>query len=190
MHLFDVFLDVDHSMEKLKDNRTQVAAREGNDRLFMRRMQQYMPATQRAFLDRIGSSNFTLRQFSVSASNSISPCAQEVVTKYNTAVVALRKFRDAHLKIACVYVVAQARKAAAESAPAPPSTCPVGAMLARLAAEGDADLLAVCPISGLNLQSTSSSKSAPIRGTGGTELMTLLRSCRDATSRAVIPARA
>lgn len=178
-------------------------------------MQQYMPAVQRAFLDHIGGSSFPIRHFAASVSNSISPNAKEVVNKYNSAVIALRKFRDAHLKIACIYVVAQARKAeaaaaaiAAEAAVAPrspsaPSGCPVSAMLVRLAAEGDADLLAVCPVSGVNIkgvrsgsvpapsESTSqqSTKTAPVRGTGGTELVCLLRSCRDSTTRAVIPIR-
>jgi indoleamine 2,3-dioxygenase len=156
-------------------------------------MQKYMPSQHRAFLDRITSSTFNLRQLAVALSTSSSPVAQDLVNKYNAAVGALRKFRDAHLKIACIYVVAPARKAAIEAqqtlAP-PPPTCPVGAMLARLAAEGDADLLAVCPISGLNLngeKKTTNSSSEPILGTGGTELVTLLRSCRDATTRAMIP---
>jgi len=154
-----------------------------------------MPAQHRAFLYRLSGSTFNLRQLAIALSTSSSPVAQDVVNKYNAAVGALRKFRDAHLKIACVYVVAQARKAAVEAqqtlAPAP-ATCPVGAMLARLAAEGDADLLAVCPISGLNLNgekktATTKSSSEPVLGTGGTELMATLRSCRDATTRAMIP---
>lgn len=158
-------------------------------------MQKYMPAQHRAFLYRITSSTFNLRQLVVALSTSSSPVAQGLVNKYNAAVGALRKFRDAHLKIACVYIVAPARKAAVEAqqtlAPAS-STCPVGAMLARLAAEGDADLLAVCPISGLNLNgekptTTSRSSSEPVIGTGGTELVALLRSCRDATTRAMVP---
>jgi indoleamine 2,3-dioxygenase len=37
MHALDVFLDVDHALEKLEDDRTSVAARPGNDRLFMHR---------------------------------------------------------------------------------------------------------------------------------------------------------
>lgn len=183
-----------------------------------------MPAPHRAFLHRLASSPLSLRQFAVSLSASTTTAttassttafpsaasqthaaAQEVIIKYNAAVAALRKFRDAHLKIACVYVVAQAKKAAAEAAferqeqeqaqqhaqaqasSSSPSTagCPVAAMLARLQAEGDADLLAVCPVSGKSLQAVE--KKEPIRGTGGTELVALLRSCRDATTRAMIP---
>lgn len=153
-----------------------------------------MPGPHRAWLNRIAGSTFSLRQLVVALSSSAAPTAQDVVVRYNTAVGALRKFRDAHLKIACVYVVAQARKAAIEANEpiSAPATCPVGAMLARLAAEGDADLLAVCPISGLNLngESADKKKSEPIRGTGGTELVALLRSCRDATTRAMIPVAA
>lgn len=159
-------------------------------------MQKYMPAPHRAFLNRLASSPFSLRQFAVSVSTSTLPAAQDVVTKYNAAVASLRRFRDAHLKIACVYVVAQARKAAVEAHQPVVAAkgCPVAAMLARLQAEGDQDLLAVCPVSGLNLNGekkpVEEKKSEPIRGTGGTELVALLRSCRDATTRAMIPSGA
>lgn len=163
-----------------------------------------MPQAQRAFLARIGShptppscpsDTLSVRQLVVAlSSTSNSPAAHEVVGKYNGAVAALRRFRDAHLKIACVYIVAQARKAAIEAGTLEesPKMCPVGAMMKRLAAEGDSDLLAVCPISKLNLKGdpSGSEKKEAIRGTGGTELVCLLRSCRDATTRAIIPTNA
>jgi indoleamine 2,3-dioxygenase len=165
-----------------------------------------MPGVQRRFLEQIGShpvspssptDSLGVRQLVIALSaSSNSPAAHDVVRKYNAAVTALRRFRDAHLKIACIYIVAQARKAAVEAGivKEPKKTCPVGAMLRRLAAEGDADLLAVCPISGLNLSDDEQIQlrvpiepKGPILGTGGTELVTLLRSCRDATTRAMIP---
>lgn len=154
-----------------------------------------MTGSHRAFLNRIAySPSFSLRQLAVALSTSSSPIAQDLVNKYNSAVTALRRFRDAHLKIACVYVVARARKAAMEASQAPTPAaagCPVAAMLKRLEAEGDKDLLAVCPVSGRNMHGEKpAEKAEPIRGTGGTELVTLLRSCRDATTRAMIPVAA
>ena len=158
-----------------------------------------MPQVQRSFLERIGShptvpssssDTLSVRQLVIAlAKTSNSPAALEVVAKFNNAVAALRRFRDAHLKVACVYIVAQARKAAIEAGivEEQPKMCPVGAMMRRLAAEGDADLEAVCPISKLNLNGEGSEKKEAIRGTGGTELVCLLRSCRDATARAIIP---
>ncbi|KAF8315144.1 IDO-domain-containing protein [Clavulina sp. PMI_390] len=227
MHAFDLFLDVDHAMERNADEsslRTPVEAREGNDRLFMQRMQKYIPGPHRAFLNHLSSNTHNVRNFAVSLSQSTSStpaftaAAQDVIKQYNNAVCALRRFRDAHLKIACVYVVAQAKKAAqlkeveaqenaqeqSQAAKAKAAGCPVAAMLARLEAEGDADLLAAtgrCPVSGVslappiapvipvvrNLGCAGPALKEPIRGTGGSELVTLLRSGRDATTRAMIP---
>ena len=172
-----------------------------------------MPTTQRGFLYKLASSQFSLRLMAISASQATSsPVAHELVTKYNNAVCTLRRFRDAHLKIAGIYVVAQARKAAIEAgrkvdvlppvtggsgggAIAATGSCPVGAMLRRMAEEGDADLLAVCPVSGLGLgldvskSSPSPSSSCAVKGTGGTELVGMLRGNRDSTTSAMIPVR-
>ncbi|KAF8330068.1 Indoleamine 2,3-dioxygenase [Cantharellus anzutake] len=191
MHSLDVFLDIDHTMEK-HDLRSPVVTREDADRTFMRRMQGYMPAIHRGFLHKLVSSNFSLRSMAISASQANSPLAHELVTKYNDAVCAMRRFRDVHLKIAGIYVVAQARKAAVEAGKRVviPSACPVSAMLRRMAEEGDADLLAVCPVSGLGLGDVVSKPSAcPIKGTGGTQLLGLLRGNRDSTTRTIIPTR-
>lgn len=46
MHSLDLFLDVDHSMEKTKDSRTAVDPRAGNDRLFMRRYASFLPLSE------------------------------------------------------------------------------------------------------------------------------------------------
>src|SRR5260370_2055038 len=117
-------------------------------------MQAYMPSIQRGFLYKLASSSFSLRSMAISASQATSSSfAHELATKYNNAVSTMRRFRDAHLKIAGIYVVAQARKAAIEAGRQAviPAGCPVSAMLRRMAEEGDADLLAVCPVSGLGL---------------------------------------
>ncbi len=155
-------------------------------------MQAYMPAIQRGFLYKLASSSFSLRSMAISASQATSSLAHELVTKYNNAVSTMRRFRDAHLKIAGIYVVAQARKAAIEAGRQAviPAGCPVSAMLRRMAEEGDADLLAVCPVSGLGLgDMPKPSPSSCIKGTGGTELVGMLRGNRDSTTRTIIPVR-
>lgn len=72
---------------------------------------------------------------------------------YNAAVKALKKFRDAHIRIVCLYVINPSR-----------AQCPMMASIAR--------------------QQRQEVSSGPARGTGGTELASLLKAGRDATDRA------
>jgi len=81
---------------------------------------------------------------------------------YDMAVLALKKLRDEHLKIACLYVVSKSRSISL------PGGCPVNGMMRRL--EGE-------KVSG-NIE--------PVRGTGGNELSVLLKAGRDATNRALL----
>jgi indoleamine 2,3-dioxygenase len=74
---------------------------------------------------------------------------------YNSAVKALRKFRDAHIRIVCLYVVNASK-----------IECPAMKAIAR--------------------QQQTDDGRRPARGTGGTELATLLKAGRDATKRAVL----
>ena len=81
---------------------------------------------------------------------------------YDIAVTALKRLRDSHIRIACLYIVSMSR-----STPGARGGCPASAMIdrlhaARLAGKG------------------------PVRGTGGNELSTLLKAGRDATKRAIL----
>ena len=81
---------------------------------------------------------------------------------YNAAVSALKKFRDMHIRIACLYIVTMSKTSASRKA------CPMVAMMERMKREEAAVV------------------KAPVRGTGGNELSQLLKAGRDATKRAVI----
>lgn len=154
-------------------------------------MQKYMPGQHRAFLHRLADTSLTVREYALSHSRSNTQ--PELVEAYNSCVLALRRFRDAHMKVAVVYVVAIARQRQTSTlgggcgggSGAKTGTCPVGAMMAKMLKAGDE---AVCPMSGAKV---SAPAPAPVRkgvrGTGGTELQLLLRSCRDATTRSLIP---
>ncbi|KDQ61104.1 hypothetical protein JAAARDRAFT_32103 [Jaapia argillacea MUCL 33604] len=151
MHALDIFLDIDHKLEK----RRFPAPSENNkkaDGSFMERMRRYMPGKHRDYLENLSASSRPLRELAQRT-----PAVRE---PYNLAVKALKKFRDEHIKIACLYVVTMSRSA--------PLTCPVGAMMMKMERGGGG---------------------GPARGTGGNELSTLLKAGRDATARAMLEER-
>lgn len=81
---------------------------------------------------------------------------------YNAAVIALRKHRDSHIQIACLYIITMSKSTRTSR-----KGCPVVAAMDRAREE-------------------EAARRGPIRGTGGTELATLLKAGRDATKRAVL----
>jgi indoleamine 2,3-dioxygenase len=152
MHAVDLFLDIDH---KLRQKRYP-APSESNKRAdhgFMERMRRYMPGKHREYLDHLANSPRSVRDLAERI-----PTLQE---PYDTAVHALKKLRDQHMKIACLYIVTMARSTSARAA------CPVARMMDKVAAG---------QIAGRG----------PMRGTGGNELSALLKAGRDATKRAAL----
>lgn len=137
----------------------------------MTRMRKYMPGSHQAFLALIDRSSSPSPACSVPSSvrDLAAQYPAQLHEPYNAAVMALKKFRDIHIQIACLYIVTQSRKAAtghghgagieSMSTMVMPSACP---MMAKKDRE-------------------------PIRGTGGNELASLLKACRDATKRALLP---
>lgn len=105
-----------------------------------------MPGSHREYLEYIQSSRRPIRELARQT-----PALKEA---YNTAVMALKRFRDCHIRIACLYVVSAKNR------------CPMMAAMARREEEA---------------------KQSIVRGTGGTELSTLLKAGRDATKRAILP---
>ncbi|KAN0128532.1 Indoleamine 2,3-dioxygenase [Lactarius tabidus] len=99
MHAIDVFLDVDH---QLHQKRSPAPSEENKraDRGFMERMRRYMPGDHQAFLRDLAALRVPIR-----ARAKTSPLLRE---SYDLAVLALKKFRDAHMRIACLYVISMA----------------------------------------------------------------------------------
>ena len=144
MHALDVFLDIDH---RLATRRTP-APSEHNRRAdlgFMRRMWRYMPGKHREYLTRLRSVRPLVER---------TPSLRE---PYNSAVEALKRLRDFHLRIVAIYIVTKAGTT-------PPE---------RFAPEGDGD-------------DEGARKEGPARGTGGSEVSNLLKAGRDATRRALL----
>ncbi|KAH7911407.1 Indoleamine 2,3-dioxygenase [Hygrophoropsis aurantiaca] len=149
MHALDIFLDIDHKIQQ----RRYPAPSEGNKRAdhgFMERMRRYMPGRHREYLAYLGSTR-PLRDVAQNV-----PAVRE---QYNAAVTALKKFRDSHMRIACLYIVTMSRSS-------PPPGCPMFAMMQRMERQ--------------------KASTGPVTGTGGNELSLLLKAGRDATTRAVL----
>lgn len=163
MHSLDVFFDIDHKLEKPRLPAPSDQNKKA-DRTFMQRMQRYMPGSHQRFLNALGSSANPLRELVVRT-----PALHE---SYDKCVLALKNFRDAHMRIACLYVVSMSRSEAAQEA-ARKAGCPVAAMFDKMRQNGE---LPAPPVTERKV----------VRGTGGTELSNLLKACRDATARALV----
>ncbi|KAF8559743.1 Indoleamine 2,3-dioxygenase [Imleria badia] len=151
MHALDLFFDIDH---KLRQRRSPAPsdANKRADHGFMERMRRYMPGKHRDYLEYIAEYSRPLREVAQDT-----PAIREA---YNTAVTTLKKLRDAHMRVACLYIVTMSRSTT------PPVGCPMFAMAERMKREA--------------------ARSGPVTGTGGNELSLLLKAGRDATARAVL----
>ncbi|KAI5119939.1 hypothetical protein M0805_002128 [Coniferiporia weirii] len=149
VHTLDIWLDIDHKLSQ----RRHPAPSEDNKKAehgFMERMRRYMPGSHREYLQYLQDSPRPLRELARQT-----PALRE---PYNAAVMALKKFRDHHIRVACLYIVTMSKTARYK--------CPVMAAMAR--------------------EQKESSETGPARGTGGNELSTLLKAGRDATRRAIL----
>ncbi|KAG6894243.1 hypothetical protein C0993_011997, partial [Termitomyces sp. T159_Od127] len=120
MHALDLFLDIDH---KLREKRLPAPTERNKkaDLGFMERMRRYMPGKHREYLN-----------FLAATPKSVRSLAQKVPMlrdPYDNAVLALKRLRDNHMKIATLYIVSMSRSGVR-------SGCPVSAMMAKLEASG------------------------------------------------------
>ncbi|KAH8117075.1 Indoleamine 2,3-dioxygenase [Phellopilus nigrolimitatus] len=148
-HVLDVWFDIDH---KLSQKRYPAPSDDNKkaDHGFMERMRRYMPGSHREYLHYLEESSRPLRELARTT-----PALRE---PYNAAVMALKKFRDCHIRVACLYIVSMSKTARYK--------CPIMAAIAK--------------------EQEQAARSGPIRGTGGNELSTLLKAGRDATRRAIL----
>lgn len=150
MHALDIFLDVDHRLRQKRQPMPSPSNKRA-DHGFMERMRRYMPGKHQEYLAYLGTRS--IRNLAVRNVALREP--------YDSAVLALKKLRDEHFKIACLYVVSMSRSTSARGG------CPVSGMMRRLEEER---------VSG----------KGPVRGTGGNQLSLLLKAGRDATNRAIL----
>jgi indoleamine 2,3-dioxygenase len=149
MHAIDVFLDVDHEQ---RQKRSPPPSEENKkaDRGFMERMRRYMPGNHHAYLKDLAALPVPVRSLAKT-----SPLLRE---SYDLAVLALKKFRDAHMRIVCLYIISMAGTT-------PPGTAEEA--LERQGTQGE----------------------GRAKGTGGSNVASLLKAGRDATDRSMVARR-
>ena len=127
---------------------------------FMTRMKAYMPYQHRLFIDHLASYPRSLRAFVIARQDGRGVEAEELKAAYNGAVKALKVFRDAHMIIAALYILGPARRAR--------------------------DRAAEVANSKVKQEPEQQKQRKPFIGTGGTELVTLLKDTRARTMRTII----
>ena len=109
IHALDVFLGVNSFANSLGTSGITHPSSAGevpdNIPNFLERMWSYMPQAHRAFLRHISSNPRPLRSLLMEFED------PEALGAYNTAVRALKGFRDAHIRIVTVYIMGPARRA-------------------------------------------------------------------------------
>ena len=103
VHALDVFLGVDHESV------------DPGEPSFMTRMKRYMPYQHRLFIDHLASYPRPLRAFVTAHGEEAED--RELRKAYNKTVMALKRFRDAHMIIAALYIIGPARRARATGSP-------------------------------------------------------------------------
>jgi indoleamine 2,3-dioxygenase len=106
IHALDIFFGVDKYSHSLSLNgHSSTSSDDLSRESFLSRMQLYMPRHHRNFLNHLSANRRPLRTF-VTSSKDI-----ELLDAYNAAVISLKEFRDAHLRIVALYIVGPARRA-------------------------------------------------------------------------------
>jgi len=172
IHALDVFLGVDHapspssspSFEAAPVNGTQASAHVPPKVPFLVRMRTYMPRHHRNFLRHLAAAPRPLRAAVERTGNAA------LTDAYNAALAALRRLRDAHLRIVTLYIVGPSHRA-------PPASHAPALTVQAKGADGS-----------VKVGFANGTCSAPVllRGTGGTDLIRFLKGVRDRTSEAAL----
>jgi indoleamine 2,3-dioxygenase len=185
IHAFDVFLGVDHTPKQtpppsfptlstsyiehpssFTTSKSDPAHQALPKTPFLTRMRSYMPRHHRNFLRHLDAAPRPLRAAVARMSDAA------LLDAYNSALDALRRFRDAHLRIVALYIIGPSRRG-------PPSS-------ARIAQAGTDTAAETCggqTGTGMEVETESTSR---LRGTGGTDLVRFLKGVRDRTSEATM----
>lgn len=99
---------------------------------------------------------------------------RDCIEAYNDCVWAMKKFRDKHLQLVSVYIIVQAKKRKAEIATAKSSSTTSSSSAAAVAA------------SAAGYKENKTGESLLARGTGGTDVVPLLKFLRGETVQAIV----
>ncbi|THV06382.1 Indoleamine 2,3-dioxygenase [Dendrothele bispora CBS 962.96] len=151
IHALDIFLGVDN-------RRPVVVSKSGDDTTpvkipsFLERMKTYMPRKHRMFLGDLERRKPSLREF-VLEKNDLG-----LNVAYNTAVVALKEFRDSHMIIVARYIIGPARRVAEATEQERKDT----------------------------MEGVVEASHSLLKGTGGTDMVRFLKGVRNQTAEAVV----
>lgn len=183
IHAIDIFLTVDHSptdeeraVSELQLNHNPVAVDDtpspeaparpaNNEASFVQRMLQYMPLPHRTFLLHLSTHPTPLRPLVIAHAQS----HPQLAAAYDSALEALKRFREKHMRVVSLFIVQQARRQ-----PSP--------RIRRLLGEVVDDEAATSEGVARGLEE----QTGELRGTGGTPLFKFLKRCRDNTTKAMI----
>ena len=126
---------------------------------FLTRMRAYMPRHHRNFLGHLGTAPRPLRAAVARTGDAA------FVDAYNAALEALRRFRDAHMRIVALYIIGPSHRG-----PASPPILQADTATEALGGHTE----------------TGTETTGPLRGTGGTDLVRFLKGVRDRTSEAAL----
>jgi indoleamine 2,3-dioxygenase len=168
IHSLDVFLGIDHTPSP-SSSPTMEPTRPADEKEsqvhvppkapFLVRMRAYMPRHHRNFLRHLEATPRPLRE-------AVARTGDAALTDaYNASLAALRRLRDAHLRLVALYIVGPSHRASP-------------AMQAKEAAGAEAR--------GCSAAGRGCSATAMLRGTGGTDMIRFLKSVRDRTSDAAL----
>jgi indoleamine 2,3-dioxygenase len=135
-----------------------------NEASFVQRMLQYMPLPHRTFLLHLSTHPTPLRPLVIAHAQT----HPQLAAAYDSALEALKRFREKHMRVVSLFIVQQARRR-----PSP--------RIRRLLGEEVDDDAAEDAI----LKEAGEQK-GELRGTGGTPLFKFLKRCRDNTTKAMI----
>ena len=139
---FDAFFHVEHNSEQTRE--------------FISEMRFYMPPKHRQFLERLGEDTYNISDLVKKlAMRKGDHEGSELLRAYHACIDQLVEFRNKHIQIVALYILAQMRKTN--------NNTPVDSQKDN----------------GLTVNNENDSSSA--RGTGGTVLMPFLKTCRDET---------
>ena len=166
-----------------------------SDATFMQRMSHYMPGHHRAFLRHLES----LHSLNPAAPDShVLPSLRQLARQhphrlgpaYDQAVAAMKRFRDMHMRLATVFVVQQARREPARDSVHWPEweakRIAKEREREREEARGKAATTAESSRADSASRAEAVRKQDKIAGTGGTDLVTFLKLCRDRTTEALL----
>ena len=176
IHSLDVFLGIDHApspnssptMEPARPKTESAAVHVPPKAPFLVRMRAYMPRHHRNFLRHLAATPRPLR-------DAVARTGDAALTDaYNASLAALRRMRDAHLRLVALYIIGPSHRAAAAAAAAGRPHAQKKMMSAGAMAGGGRGC------------SAGGGSPALIRGTGGTDMIRFLKGVRDRTSEAAL----